>query len=275
MISRIVLIFTVALMSAGCSSGDGANRPETTSVAAAFYPLSYAAERVGGSGVRVKNVTPPGAEPHDFELTPGAIGDIQRADVVFYLGRDFQPAVSKAVDGAEGTVVDLLAGLPVRGNDPHAWLDPILYGRMVERIGAVLKAPARAEAMTNELRRLDRDFREGLAHCARREIVTSHDAFGYLARRYGLEQVPITGLEPEAEPSARDLEGVIKVVRRTKATTVFFETLLSPRLAQTVAREVGARTAVLDPVEGLASGGSYFTVMRKNLAELRRALACR
>jgi zinc transport system substrate-binding protein len=146
---------------------------------------------------------------------------------------------------------------------------------MVERIGGVLKAPARAEAMRNELRRLDGNFRNGVADCARREIVTSHDAFGYLARRYGLEQIPITGLEPEAEPSAKDLADVVAVVRHTKATTVFFETLLSPRLAQTVAREVGARTAVLDPVEGLSSGGNYFTVMRENLAALRRALACR
>jgi zinc transport system substrate-binding protein len=272
-ISRIVLIFCLAASLAGCGGENGAG--DKTSVVAAFYPLAYAAERVGGPEVRVKNVTPPGAEPHDFELTPGTIGDIQRAAVVLYLGGDFQPAVSKAVDNAEGTVVDLLAGLPVRENDPHVWLDPILYGRMVERIGGVLKAPARAEAMRDELRRLDRDFRTGLTDCTRREIVTSHDAFGYLARRYGLEQIPITGLEPEAEPSAKDLADVVAVVRRTKATTVFFETLLSPRLAQTVAREVGARTAVLDPVEGLSAGGSYFTVMGENLAALRRALACR
>jgi zinc transport system substrate-binding protein len=272
-ISRIVLIFCLAASLVGCG-GENVAR-DKTSVVAAFYPLAYAAEQVGGPEVEVKNVTPPGAEPHDFELTPGTIGDIQRADVVLYLGRDFQPAVSKAVDDAEGTVIDLLAGLPVRENDPHVWLDPILYGRMVERVGGVLKAPARAEAMRIALRGLDRDFRKGLAHCTRREIVASHDAFGYLARRYGLEQIPITGLEPEAEPSAKDLANVVAVVRRTKATTVFFETLLSPRLAQTVAREVGARTAVLDPVEGLSSGGSYFTVMRENLAALRRALACR
>jgi zinc transport system substrate-binding protein len=271
-ISRIVLILVVAFAPAGCGSGNGGGK---TSVAAAFYPLAYAAERVGGAGVQVKNLTPPGAEPHDFELTPGAIGDLQRADVVLYLGRDFQPAVSKAVEEAQGEVVDLLRGLPVRENDPHVWLDPVLYARIVGWIGSVLDELARADVMEGELRRLDRDFENGLANCARREIVTSHDAFGYLARRYDLDQVSITGLEPEAEPTAQDLEHVIEVVRDTKATTVFFETLVSPRLAQAVAREVGARTAVLDPVEGLTSGGNYFTVMRENLAALRRALACR
>jgi zinc transport system substrate-binding protein len=270
-ISRIVLIL-VAFALTGCGIGNGGGK---TSVAAAFYPLAYAAGRVGGADVQVKNLTPPGAEPHDFELTPGALGDLQRADVVLYLGRDFQPAVSKAVEQAQGEVVDVLQGLPVRENDPHVWLDPFLYARIVGRIGSVLDEPAHADVMEDELRRLDRDFETGLANCARREIVTSHDAFGYLARRYGLEQVSITGLEPEAEPTAQDLERVIEAVRDTKATTVFFETLTSPRLAQTVAREVGARTDVLDPVEGLTSGGNYFTVMRENLAALRRGLACR
>jgi zinc transport system substrate-binding protein len=272
MISRIVLILTVTFALTGCESGNGGAK---TSVAAAFYPLAYAAERVGGADVQVKNLTPPGAEPHDFELTPGVIGDLQRADVVLYFGRDFQPAVSKAVEEARGEVIDLLQGLPVRENDPHVWLDPVLYARIVGQIGSVLDEPARADVMEGKLRRLDRDFENGLANCARREIVTSHDAFGYLARRYDLDQVSITGLEPEAEPTAQDLEHVIEAVRDTKATTVFFETLVSPRLAQTVAREVGARTDVLDPVEGLTSGGNYFTVMRGNLAALRRALTCR
>jgi zinc transport system substrate-binding protein len=130
------------------------------------------------------------------------------------------------------------------------------------------------------LRELDRAYRRGLADCARTELVTSHAAFGYLARRYGLTQVSITGLEPEAEPTARQLADVVKVLRRTHATTVFFETLVSPRLARTVAREVGARTAVLDPIEGLtpseeARGADYLSLMRSNLTALRRALGCR
>jgi len=254
---------------------------------AAFYPLAYAAERLGGSRIQVENLTPPGSEPHDLELAPKTVGRIETADVVLYLSHGFQPAVTDAAKQARGTLVDVLAGLPLHASseqgltaDPHAWLDPILFARIVGRIGTVLHASARAAALVTDLHRLDRAYREGLAHCARREIVTSHAAFGYLAQRYGLVQVPITGLTPESEPTAQQLANVVKLVRRTHATTVFFETLVSPRLADTVAREVGARTAVLDPIEGLtpaeqARGENYLSLMRRNLAALRTALACR
>src|SRR5213078_1505092 len=130
-----------------------------------------------------------------------------------------------------------------------------------------------------KLRQLDRQYRAGLRNCTHREIVTSHAAFAYLGQRYGLKQVSITGLTPESEPTPQQLAHVVEVVRRTHATTVFFETLVSPRLADTVAREVGAKTAVLDPIEGLtpseqAHGDNYLTLMRSNLAALRKALAC-
>ena len=166
--------------------------------------------------------------------------------------------MSKAVEQARGKKVDILAGLPLHPADgaeagltadPHVWLDPVLFARVAARIGAALARPD--TALTADLDKLDREYRQGLSDCKRHEIVTSHAAFGYLAARYGLEQVSITGLSPEAEPTPQQLEHVIQIVRRTHATTVFFETLLSPRLADTVAREVGARTAVLDPIEGL------------------------
>lgn len=271
---------------AGCGSGSGDDG--RTSIVAAFYPLAYAAERVGGADVRVENLTPPGSEPHDLELAPRTVADLETADVVLYLGHGFQPAVAAAAKEARGTVVEVLEGLPLHPSsggeegltaDPHVWLDPILFARIAERIGSVLHAPARADAVIADLQRLDRAYRAGLAHCARREFVTSHAAFGYLAQRYGLTEVSITGLEPESEPTARQLADVVKILRRTHATTVFFETLVSPRLAQTVAREVGARTAVLDPIEGLtptekARGANYLSLMRQNLTALRSALAC-
>jgi zinc transport system substrate-binding protein len=277
-ISRIVLILALAGLVAGCASASGDHG--RTSVVAAFYPLAYAAERIGGPNVAVDNLTPPGSEPHDLELAPKTVARIQRADVVLYLGHGFQPAVADAVRDADGNAVDLLSGLPLQETDPHVWLDPVLFARMANGVGHVLHAPTRAATLVSDLRRLDRAYRAGLSHCARREIVTSHEAFGYLARRYGLTQVPITGLEPEAEPTARQLARVVNIVRRTGATTVFFETLASPRLAETVAREVGARTAVLDPIEGLtpaeeSRGETYLSLMRRNLTAVRRALGCR
>ena len=277
----VLVIFAAALVTGcGVSSGKG-------KVVAAFYPLAYAAERIGGPSLPVENLTPAGAEPHDLELAPKAVGRIQTADVVLYLGRGFQPAVSKAVEQARGKRVDVLQGLPLRraageddglSADPHVWLDPVLFAQIARRIGRVLGKPS--TDLRRDLGRLDREYSTGLRTCERREIVTSHAAFGYLAARYHLRQVPITGLTPESEPSPQELARAVQVVRRTRATTVFFETLLSPRLADTVAREVGARTAVLDPIEGLTAaeekkGLDYLSLMRKNLAALRKALGCR
>jgi zinc transport system substrate-binding protein len=279
-ITRIVLVIIPAILLAGCGSTAGKN-----TVVASFYPLVFAAKSIGGFGYHVDNLTPVGAEPHDLELTPRTVGRVETAGVVLYLGRGFQPAVATAAGQARGEAVDVLAGLPLRRSseegvsaDPHVWLDPVLFGRMAERIGATLHRSPRA--LVRRLDALDTAFRKGLRRCARRELVTSHAAFGYLAARYGLRQIAITGLTPEAEPSPRQLARVVQLVRRTGATTIFFERLVSPRLADTVAREVGARTAVLDPIEGLttaeqARGDDYFSLMLRNLAVLRKALACR
>ena len=283
MISRIVLILIVVAL-VGCRSGAAGKN----TVVAAFYPLAFAAQTMSPSA-KVENLTPPGAEPHDLELTPKTVARIETAGVVLYLGHGFQPAVSDAVKNASGHTVDVLGGLPLHSAkgqeagltaDPHVWLDPALFQRIVRRIAAVLPKPVHDAGLIADLQKLDRDYRAGLAHCARNDIVTSHAAFSYLTQRYGLHQVPITGLTPESEPTPKQLANVVAVVRRTHASTVFFERLVSPRLADTVAREVGARTAVLDPIEGLTPaeqgrGENYLTLMRENLAALRKALACR
>jgi zinc transport system substrate-binding protein len=284
MLSRIVLFFSIvtALALAGCSAG-GSTDPDT--VVAAFYPIAYAAEQISGGGVPVRNLTPAGAEPHDLELTPGDVRAIHDASVVLYFGDGFMPGLETAVRDRDGRSVDLLAQLRLQESggapgDPHVWLDPVRYAALVRLIGKALHDDAGTTALTRKLAQLDRDYRTGLANCERRQIVTSHAAFGYLARRYGLEQVPLEGLTPEAEPSAKDIEGLVERVRSSGATTVFFEPLISPKLAQTVAREADVGTADLDPLEGLSDerivgGADYFSVMRDNLATLRKALGCR
>lgn len=283
MIVRVVLILTAMLaLGAGCGSDEGTARGRV-SVAAAFYPLAYAAEQIGGDRVAVRNLTPPGAEPHDVELSARDVERIRSSDVVLYLGSGFQPSFERAVEGADGETIDLL-GMDLlageEGVDPHVWLDPLRYAEQARRIGDVLGRQQPAARFAERLRELDADFERGLARCARREIVTSHAAFYYLADRYELEQIGLTGVSPEAEPTARDLEAIVDEVETTGATTIFFETLVSPRLAETVAREAGAKTAVLNPLEGLSQedldeGKDYFSVMRENLATLRQALGCR
>lgn len=279
-VSRIILVLALLAAVGGCGGNDNAadSGSDKTVVIAAFYPLAWAAEQIGDESVSVSNLTPTGAEPHDAELTARDVERIRSADVVLYLGEGFQPAVEDAVENAGGEVVDLLEDTV--GGDPHVWLDPIRFEAMAKRTADALGDSADATALVEQLKALDQEFETGLADCRRRDLVTSHDAFGYLARRYDLKTVPIAGISPEAEPTPKQLESVIRQVKASKATTVFFETLLSPRLAETVARETGARTDVLNPIEGLTEGElergeTYLTVMRDNLEALRKALGCR
>jgi zinc transport system substrate-binding protein len=269
------------VLAPGCKGASSSSR-DRTKVVAAFYPLAFAAEEVGGPELEVENLTPPGAEPHDLEISPSDVRDLRSADLVLLLGHGFQPQLEDAA--GTGSKVLLLLDTPGLNlspdGDPHVWLDPLRYALLVKRIGSALHADDPAQRFGSRLMRLDREYRRGLARCAQREIVTSHEAFAYLAQRYHLRQIAITGLTPEAEPAPKELERVIDLVRRTRATTIFFETLVSPRLAQTVARETGAKTAVLNPIEGLTPaeadrGEDYFSLMRSNLAGLRAALGCR
>jgi zinc transport system substrate-binding protein len=284
LITRIVLILTaalgLALGASACGESDSAASPRATDVVAGLYPLAFAAEQVGGGDVAVRNLTAAGAEPHDLELTPRDVEAILGADLALYVGGGFQPAVEEAVASSDVPAVDVLEGLDLREGDAHVWLDPLRFAQVVERIGTVLGEEVAARELAARLRGLDEELSTGLADCRRRELVTTHDAFGYLAERYGLETIPITGNSPEAEPSPRDLEAVAGLVEERGVTTVFTETLVSPEIAETAAREAGAETADLNPLEGLtedevARGEDYFSVMRANLAALREGLGCR
>ena len=285
MLSRIVLLCVTTgagLVLAGCGGSGSAGGGET--VVAAFYPLAFAADQVGGPGVDVVDLTRAGEEPHDLELSPRDVARIQDAKLVVYAGRGFQPAVEDAVRGRSGPSLDVLDHVRLHGTgddvDPHVWLDPVRYAEVTQAIAQALGRPARAAPFVLRLRALDRDLARGLRRCHRRTIVTSHAAFGYLAERYGLEQVALVGLAPEAEPAPATVARLADTVRATGASTVFTEPLVAPQLADTVAREAGAVTATLDPLEALTpseedAGADYFGVMRKNLSALRKALGCR
>ena len=268
-----LLLLVVLFGFAGCGGG---GRDDSETVVAAFYPLAWAAEQIAAEGTEVVNLTPPGAEPHDVELSPRDVESISDARLVLYAGGGFQPAVEDAVSEREGVSVDVLDG----DRDPHVWLDPVRFAEVVRKVGRAFERPGQAELLADELSRLDASYRLGLSRCERRTLVTSHAAFGHLAARYRLTQLSLTGTSPEAEPGPRELERLIDDVRASGATTVFAEPLVSDRVAETVAREAGAKVAVLDPLEGLsedrlAAGDDYLTVMRANLAALREALACR
>jgi zinc transport system substrate-binding protein len=283
MLSRIVLLcataaVVLALTGCGGSAASGGN-----TVVAAFYPLAFAAEQLAARGTDVVDLTRAGEEPHDLELSPRDVARVHDARLVVYAGHGFQPAVEDAVGSRSGASLDVLDRVPLRGTgddvDPHVWLDPRRFADVTRAIAAALGDPSRAAPLVRRLDALDRELARGLRHCARRTIVTSHAAFGYLAARYGLQQVALVGLAPEAEPSPATVSKLVDTVRATGATTVFTEPLVAPALADTVAREAGAVTATLDPLESLTpseedAGLDYFAVMRKNLVALRKALGC-
>ena len=267
---------------------------------ASFYPLAEAASRVGGDLVSVQNLTPPGVEPHDLELAPDDIEAIANADVIVYLGGGFQPAVEDALAEAEHAVtVDALDAVATNAApaseadegltvDPHVWLDPARYEEIVRSVSAALSEAdpaneatyaANAEAYIGQIAALDEEFRAGLSDCERTTIVTSHEAFGYLADAYGLTQVGILGLSPEAEPDPRRLAELRDLVQREGVTTIFAEELVSPKVAETLASEAGVQVAVLNPIESLTdaqerAGEDYLSLMRENLDTLRMALDC-
>jgi zinc transport system substrate-binding protein len=279
---------------AACSTGGAAPRAGgKVAVAAAFYPLAFVAERVGGSAVTVTNLTPPGAEPHDLELRPSDVVTIRNAQLVLYL-HGLQPAVDEAVRSNQSRAFDALSVITLRhlgdgSVDPHFWLDPTLLAKVAASVEQHLEraAPAKAGFFQHNLTvldaglaQLDRDFKAGLVGCARHEIFTGHTAFAYLSARYGLRQIGITGLNPEAEPSPHELANIIHLAKTLHPTVIYAETLVSSRSVDAVARAVGAKVAVLNPLEGLlpaqkAAGDDYLSLMRRNLRMLEEGLGCR
>ncbi|SNR83320.1 metal ABC transporter substrate-binding protein [Blastococcus mobilis] len=309
------------LLLAGCggsagSSGsteEAAEGPGGLTVVAGFYPLEWAAARVGGDRVEVSSLTPPGAEAHDLELTPQDVAAMSEADLLVYL-EGFQPALDEAAEneaadtawnagqaadlsltaepGHEGETAEEHAEHAGEGEegeepvDPHFWLDPTRLAAVGDALAAELSEAdpdgaaayeENAAALRADLESLDAEMQAGLANCAVHTLVTSHDAFGYLANRYGFEVVGISGLSPSQEPEPAQLAEIATLVRERGVTTVYTETLVDPAVAETVAAEAGVRTAVLDPLEGLtdeSAGEDYLEVMRANLATLQEGQSC-
>lgn len=313
---RIAAIVTVAAAFAatvGCSStpSESASPASAESVApdrqvivTNFYPVQWLASELVGDQADVLSLTPEGTEPHDLAVDANAQKDLGRADVVLYLGADFQPDVQRAVGelGEEVTTVDLLEapGLELLtagdlgketladNKDPHVWLSPVQMLAMADAAAAAITtgAPQLADqvatnlpAVQASLRTLDAGYRDGLTNCASTVLVTSHAAFGYLSDEYGLQQVPIAGVAPEDEPDPKTLQSIAEVARQQNVQTVFFEDALPSDLSQTVADEIGAEISLLaalefDPRGSLGPDEDYLSVMTGNLGRIEEGLGC-
>jgi zinc transport system substrate-binding protein len=264
-----------------------------------FYVMYDFACKIGGDKVVVTNLTPTGVEPHDWEPTPSDIISMEKADLFIYNGMDMErwvESVLSALGNKDLIVVEASADLAqqisseethsISPSDPHVWLDPILAKYEMKAIYDAITAAdpenseyyaANYEAYAEQFDLLDEEFTQALSSLPQRNIVVAHDAFGYLCNAYDLTQIPIEGLQADSEPDAARMAEIIDYVRDNDVKVIFFEELVSPKVANTIADEAGCTTAVLNPLEGLsdealASGGDYFSVMRANMNTLVSAL---
>ncbi|MFF4695624.1 metal ABC transporter substrate-binding protein [Streptomyces chattanoogensis] len=295
-------------LSACSAHGTGRTDDSRLRVTASFYPMEFLAEQIGGKHVEVANLTKPGVEPHDLELTPRQTGELGESGAVVYL-KGLQPAVDEAIkQSGVKNVVDAAATTSLEahgtevdghhhttgdnhshseaegGKDPHIWLDPVKFAEVAKGVGKTLakadpghEADYRknTDALVAKLEGLDREFKDGLKKRSSDTFLTTHAAFGYLAERYGLTEEAISGLDPESEPSAHRIKDLHTLAEEHHVSTVFFETIANPATAKALAGDLHLKTDVLDPLEGITDksrGKDYFGVQRANLAALQKAL---
>ncbi|MGN7471457.1 metal ABC transporter solute-binding protein, Zn/Mn family [Brevibacillus sp. SAFN-007a] len=291
------------------TGGDAGAKPQ---VYTTIYPLEYVAKRVGGDHVEVTNIIPLGVEPHDYEPTAKDMVALANADMFVYNGSGLELWVDKAVgnlDKKKTVIVNASEGMDLlkatehehehegeaateeHGHDhgefdPHVWLDPTKLKAQAEKVKNSLVQIDQAHAadyeknyeqLAADLDQLDQEFTNMVSHAAKKELMTSHSAFSYLANRYGLEQVAISGLNPADEPSPAELKSLVEHVKEHNISYVMFETLVSPKVAEVIAKEAGVKTATLNPLEGLTeddvkAGRDYLSIMRDNLETLKVAL---
>lgn len=290
---RLTPLALCGLVAAGalgaCASPDDTSTRLT--VAVSFFPVEELVRNVvgdAGDAIEIVPIVPAGADAHEYEPTPKQLDDLADTDVVVLLGGQLQPGVERAVAELDrATRVDLLDSVDLVDGDPHVWLSPRLMADMARAVADAIAplvddpAPIRANAAAyaDALADLDAEFRASLAGCADAVLVTAHDAFGYLARDYGLRAAPIAGISPSEEPSAATLAELAELASAEGVTTIFFEEALPDDLAATLAAEVGATTAVLDPVESppadrIDEGATSLSLMRANLSALQTGLGC-
>ncbi|MEU7482679.1 metal ABC transporter substrate-binding protein [Streptomyces sp. NPDC042319] len=306
----------LAVSACSATSGAAGKEDGKLAVTASFYPMQFLAEKIGGEHVSVTSLTAPGTEPHDLELSPKQTAQLGESDAVVYL-KGVQPAVDEAVkqsgvqhtaDAASFTKLEQhgseVGGHEEHGHeehgheghdhgdesglDPHIWLDPVKYAEAAKGVGKTLAAAdpkhkadyeKNTAALVKQLDKLNQEYKDGLKNRKSDTFITTHAAFGYLAERYGLTEEAISGLDPEATDVSgsrvKELQGLAK---EHDVHTVFFETLTSPDMAKTLAKDVHAKTDVLDPIEGITKksrGDDYLAVMESNLKALQKALGAK
>lgn len=298
----IFLLLLTGCDSSNLQGGNGENGPKKLEVVTTFYPMYYFTKQITGNLANVIQLIPNGVEPHDWEPTAKDMVKMQDADVFIYNSRYFETwkeKVFQSIDTSHLKEVEAAGGIklldsngleeqngPGVSKDPHVWLSPILAQQEVDNITNALKEKdpkhseqyeENAKILKAKLHDLDQLYKDTIANAPHKEFVTQHAAFAYMAKQYGLEQIPIAGLSPDVEPTLGKLAELTKLTKKKHIDIIYFEGLTSPKVASTLANEVDAKTEVLNPIEGLTAddvkqGLDYLGVMKKNLKSLKKTL---
>jgi zinc transport system substrate-binding protein len=301
----LVVVGIFLLILTGCVNEspkeNKANGPKKLEIVTTFYPMYYFTKQVAGNMANVTQLIPNGVEPHDWEPTARDMAKMQDSDVFIYNSRYFETwkdKVFQSIDTSHLMVVEAASKInlmdangleengPLASKDPHVWLSPVLAQQEVDRIASALKQKdpkhsgqyeKNAVAFKAKLKELNQLYKETIDKAHRKEFVTQHAAFNYLAKQYGLKQIAIAGLSPDVEPTLSKLAELAKLTKKKHIDIIYFEGLTSSKVASTLANEVGAKTEVLNPLEGLTAqdekhGLDYLGVMKNNLNALKKSL---
>jgi len=295
----IIAILVYGIITGSRKISNGSEHNLRLSIVTSFYPLYFFTTQIAGEYATVYNITPAGAEPHDYEPTIGDIALLEKSDLIILNGGNLEPWAENIKKNIKDSTKIIITGDNLMDitkeedgqihQDPHVWLNPQLAQKQVENISLVLQQidtkhkesyQRNASILIQKLDTLDQEFHDNLRNCTKRTIVTSHDAYGYIVRAYNLQQQSISGISPDEEPSPKKLSEITDFVKSNNVKYIFFETLLSPKYAKTIAQEAGAQTLVFNPLEGLTTeeqnqGEDYFSIQRENLANLKTALECK
>jgi zinc transport system substrate-binding protein len=314
MIVFMLLFIGLCIFTFGCSGSQTSIVPDKVNVVASFYPLYDFTKKIGGDHVNVINLVPTGVEPHEWSPKGRDIQNLTKSQMFVYLGAGFEGWVNDTLGSlpqdSKITAVEASKGLSLIEStddaheihaktdskaapkeetdhwDPHVWLSP----QNAKKMGLTIKdnlvqldAPNRADYEANynrfaaQLDQLDSEYKKALAPLPKKQIVVTHQSFAYLTKDYGLTQKPIMGLSPDAEPTSKDLKDINEFIRTNNVKYIFFEELVSDRLAKTLAKDAQVETMVLNPIEGLTdeqvkAGSDYISLMGQNLKNLIKAL---
>lgn len=296
----LILTIIILLFFSSCEVKNSNNfkQEKKINVCTSFYCMYDFANKIGKDKINIKNLVPSGIEPHDYEPSPSDIATLEKADILIYNGAGMEGWIDKVLSSLNNKkliVVETSRGLKLLKNkdedidlkyDPHVWLNPQNAKKQMEIIkeAFILKDPENKayyeknyEEYAKKIDELDKEYKDAVSNFKSKDIIVSHSAFGYLCDAYGLNQIAIEGLLADTEPTPSKMAQIVRLAKEKNVKYIFFEELISPKVAQTIAKEVNAKTAVLNPLEGLSdedikSNKDYFSIMRENLKVLKEAL---